>query len=108
MYSAEKDAHDVLREVDQVACKWSSLCRALGLQSHQISKIKAEHLNNPGDCLGAAVDNWLQRNYNYQESGSPTWKMLVKAVADEVGGNNNALAERIAKKHLSKCLFCTV
>ena len=34
--------------------------------------------------------------------GKPTWKSLVKAVEDKVGGNNPALAQTIAKKHPGK------
>ena len=34
--------------------------------------------------------------------GKPTWKSLVKAVEDNVGGNNPALAQTIAKKHPGK------
>ena len=107
VYSAEEDAYDVLHEVNGLAGRWSDMCLALGLRSLE-DKIKAEHSKNPGDCLRAVVDKWLQKNYNCQRFGSPTWKTLVKAVADEVGGNNIALAENIAKKHLSKCLFSTV
>ena len=107
MYSAEEDAYDVLHEVNRLAWRWSNMCLALRLRSHE-SKIRAEHPHNPGGCLQAVVEKWLQKGYNYQKFGSPTWKMLVEAVANPVGGDNTALAERIAKKHLSKCLFCTV
>ena len=31
--------------------------------------------------------------------GKPTWKRLVEAVEDRVGGNNPALAQEIAKDH---------
>lgn len=103
--SAEEDAYDVLHEVNQLAWRWSCMCRALRLRSHE--NIRAEH-KNPNDCLGAVIDKWLQKNYDYEKFGSPTWKMLVKAVADPFGGDNTALAESIAKNHLSKYLFCTV
>ena len=29
----------------------------------------------------------------------PTWRRLVEAVKDDVGGNNPALAQRIAREH---------
>ena len=32
--------------------------------------------------------------------GKPTWKRLVKAVEDKVGGNNPALAQTIARDHI--------
>jgi len=31
--------------------------------------------------------------------GMPTWRRLVEAVEDHVGGNNRALAQRIAREH---------
>ena len=31
--------------------------------------------------------------------GKPTWRRLVEAVEDKVGGNNPALAENIAREH---------
>ena len=38
--------------------------------------------------------------YNQVERfGMPTWRRLVEAVKDEVGGNNRALAHKIAADH---------
>ena len=108
MYSAEKNAYDVLCEVNGLAGRWSRMCLALRLHPNDENIIANTHPGKPDECLRAVVVKWLQKNYNYQEFGSPTWKMLVKAVADPVGGNNPALAESIAKKHLSKYLFCKV
>ena len=34
--------------------------------------------------------------------GKPTWKILVEAVEDKVGGNNPALAQTIARLHPGK------
>ena len=31
--------------------------------------------------------------------GKPTWRRLVEAVEDHVGGNNHALAQKIARGH---------
>ena len=31
--------------------------------------------------------------------GEPTWRRLVEAVKDKVGGNNPALAQKIARDH---------
>ena len=38
--------------------------------------------------------------YNQVERfGKPTWRRLVEAVKDPVGGNNHALAQKIAAEH---------
>ena len=86
-------------EVVGLAGRWSNMCLALRLLHSDQSKIEAAHHGNPDKCLEAVIVKWLQKCYNYQRFGSPTWKMLVKAVGDPVEGNNNALAETIAKKH---------
>ena len=37
-----------------------------------------------------------------EKFGMPTWKRLVEAVGDKMGGNNPALALTIAKEHPGK------
>ena len=37
-----------------------------------------------------------------EKFGKPTWKSLAKAVEDKVGGNNSAMAQKIAREHPSK------
>ena len=86
-------------EVVELAGSWSNLCLALKLLPADQSAIGAAHPGNPHGCLQTVLVKWLQKCYNYQKFGSPTWRMLVKAVSDPAGGNNNALAERIAKKY---------
>ena len=99
VFSAEDDAFDVYGEVVDLAGRWSSMCLALRLLPSDRGKIEVAHPGNPDECLQAVVVKWLQRGYNYQRFGPPTWRMLVKAVGDPTGGNNIALAEIIAKKH---------
>ena len=98
-YSGEEDTYDVYSEVIGLAGRWSNMCLALRLLPSDRSKIEATHPGNPDQCLEAVIVKWLQKCYNYQKFGSPTWKMVVKAVGDPAGGNNIALAETIAKKH---------
>ena len=40
--------------------------------------------------------------------GKPTWRRLVEAVEDHVGGNNRALAQAIAAEHPGVCVFLCV
>ena len=37
--------------------------------------------------------------FQVKRFGKPTWKRLVEAVKDDVGGSNVALAQKIAKDH---------
>ena len=98
-YSGEEDTYDVYSEVVGLAGRWSNMCLALRLLPSDRSTIAAAHPGNPHDCLQAVVVQWLQKSYNYQRYGPPTWRMLVEAVGDPAGGNNNTLAETLAKKH---------
>ena len=103
VYSAEEDTHDVYREVVSLAGNWAHVCLALRLLPSDKSAIETAHPGNPHDCLLAVVQvKWLQKGYNNQRFGSPTWRMLVKAVGDIAGGNYVTLAETIAKKHPGK------
>ena len=100
VYSGEEDTYDVCCEVIDLAGRWSSMCLALRLLPSDREKIAVAHPGNPDQCLQAVVVQWLQKGYNYQRFGSPTWRMLVKAVGDPAGGNNTTVAEVIANKHL--------
>ena len=42
---------------------------------------------------------WLRRNYDTERHGRPSWRRLCGAVADPTGGEDKALAERIAVQH---------
>ena len=42
---------------------------------------------------------FLNHRYNVEKYGPPTWRKLVEAVDSPAGGNNHALAKKIAKDH---------
>ena len=100
VYSGEEDTYDVCCEVIGLAERWSSMCLALRLLPSDRGKIAVAHPGNPDQCLQAVVVQWLQKGYNYQRFGPPSWRMLAKAVGDPAGGNNTTVAEIIANKHL--------
>ncbi len=50
-------------------------------------------------AMGEVVEEWLKGNYKTTKFGRPTWKMLVKVVANRNGGNNTSLAKKIASQH---------
>ena len=41
----------------------------------------------------------VSSNSQVKKFGKPTWRKLVEAVEDKVGGDNPALAQTIAKEH---------
>ena len=91
--------YDVYSEVIGLAGRWQNMCCALRLMPSVEDSIASKYQGNPENCLRAVLTKWLQKGYNYQKHGLPTWRMLVKAVAHPAGGNNVALAEEIARNH---------
>ena len=70
----------------------------LRLKSDTLKVIGREN-PTPAQAMEAVITEWLKMNYNTTEVGPPTWKALVAAVANSLGGNNKAEAERIAGRH---------
>ena len=93
------DLFDVLCELDEVAHRWRQLGLALRLKPHTLSRIEKERQNDVRTFLLEVVTEWLNQSYNTERFGLPTWKMLVQAVAHPNGGNNHALAQKIAAIH---------
>ena len=92
------DLHLVLDHLKNVKASCYKIGTALHLKQDELDAIKGES----ADCTAALIKiitSWLRKNYNLERFGEPTWKVLVEAVANPIGGNNNALAMEIARKH---------
>ena len=97
---AGDDLHDVYEEVYTLAGKWADISFALKLPMSLEDTIQKETRGDDcAHCLRIVLRKWLQKSYNYNKYGPPTWRMLVEAVGDPFGGNDCALAETIANKH---------
>ena len=98
----EDDLVDVLKEVNDVAANWKGLGLELGLRPSTLETIGT---TQPQYYLMNTLTAWLRQNDNVKKYGLPSWTTLCKAVESPVGGNNRALAVRIAKKHnISICM----
>ena len=75
---------------------WRDFGTALGLSPSAIKGVAAAHPGDPGQCMFDILDKWVRKDYNHGKFGPPSWRKLVKAVASNVGGQNPALAEKIA------------
>ena len=82
-----------------MAGRWKAIGIALRLKYGELDGINS---GRPDECLSDVIANWLKRNYNVDRFGPPTWRKLVEIVADPAGGNNKALADEIARKHLTE------
>lgn len=92
--------NEVREHVSSLAGYWPGFASVLGLPPSAIREIEASHLR-PAQCLEDAIGRWLHENYKVERFGSPSWKLLVKAVEDRNGGRNPALAKKIAQEHPS-------
>ena len=91
-----------MEAVLDVAAKWKSLGQALRVRPAEMDTISATHNNDPTECLRDVLKAWLQQHYDTRRFGQPSWRMLCQAVHRPVGGNNPALAMKIAdQKHTS-------
>ena len=70
----------------------------LKFTQNQLDAIRTQSSDH-ADAMGKIISSWLRGNYDTEMFGPPTWKMLVDAVRAPTGGNNTALAEKIAKAH---------
>ena len=77
---------------------------ALKVHRQELDSIHSSLGENPQKALSSVLLAWLQQKYNVQRFGQPTWRMLVEAVDSPAGGNNHALAQKIASNHpVGKC-----
>ena len=75
------------------------MCNGLKLLPSDRDAIAITYPNNPENCLMEVMVKWLQRSYDTERYGPPTWQKLVAAVANRTGGANPALAKQIAESH---------
>lgn len=47
---------------------------------------------------------YLNKNYNHELYGEPTWKRLVEAIGSRAGADNPKYAEQVALKHQGKLI----
>ena len=92
------DLYDVVQVCWLVASKWRNIGLVLGLNYSQLRRIEKES-GSIEDCLIGMLTLWLQKNYNTEKYGEPSWELLAAAVADPAGGNNPALAKDIIHGH---------
>ena len=59
----------------------------------------AKHCQHAVQSYLDVLCNSLLLHNQVKRFGNPTWRKLMKAVEDPVGGNNHALAQKIAREH---------
>ena len=95
------DLDEVYSELVNVAHNWRGMGRALKLHPDLLNRIKANN-TDVESRLEEVLTEWLKKAYDMTRFGQPSWQLLVTAVARPTGGNDHALAEKIAKRHNGK------
>ena len=95
----EEDHFDILTEIMPVAGCWKAIGTGLRIEPGRLEMIQESNFGNPKVCLSEMLTCWLNRNYNVERFGEPTWRAVVKVVAHPAAGDNSALALNIAGKH---------
>ena len=76
--------------------RWRDIGLALRLNPTHLNTIEAER-RKLQDCLTEMLTMWLNKNYNTERFGEPSWELLARAVGHRDGGDNPALAEDIKR-----------
>ena len=97
LFSGEDNLADVLEEVMDVASRWRSLGLALRLKASELETISVKNHTDPTECLRDMLRAWLQQRSSTIDP--PSWRILCQAISKSVGGNNPALAKKIAERH---------
>ena len=99
MHSSDiDDLYEVNSELVDVAGRWRNIGLALHLKDPKLSIIQ----DNNSDVTTRLTDmlrQWLNKTYDVERFGQPSWQMLAEAVRSPAGGNNPALAAQIEEKH---------
>ena len=89
----------MLEEIVDIAKKWRGFGRALHLSTVFLDSTGETNKSDLIECLSAVLDEYLKKNYEFNKHGLPSWRKIVEAISNKVGGNNNDVALRIAKKY---------
>ena len=92
---------DALEAVLPIKSVYFALGRSLRLQTSDLKSIQEVYPSESDaeQALSDTLELWLQKKYNAERFGPPTWRMLVEAVDRKGGGNNHELAKEIASNH---------
>ncbi len=63
------------------------------------------HRHKQKQGLQEVLDEYVLENHNTSKFGRPTWRNIVAAVSNSMGGNNHRLAKEIAANHACKCIL---
>ena len=86
----------VLRALTDIQYRWEFLAIQFGLPRRIIETAKLKYPQDPNGCLMYVLEQWLKGNYDIEQFGHPSWRRVCEVTADPAGGDNIALALKIA------------
>ena len=78
-----------------MSSNWEKVSAYLGLSFELIETIKRDNPRDSTGCWNEALKHWIKQNYNTKTFGRPSWRSLLKAVAEV----DNLLFEKLAANH---------
>ena len=88
----------------EVLSSWKAIGVAFRLKASKLREIEEVNRGNLKDCLIDILTNWLNRNYNVDKFGEPSWRRVVEVIANPAAGDNTVHAKSIADAHQCKCV----
>ena len=97
--SAEKEHWNILiTECKSLSSNWEKVSGYLGLSFELIETIKCDNPRDSAGCWNEALKQWIKQNYNAELFGRPSWKSLLRAVAEV----DKQQFQKLAAEHQSK------
>ena len=69
-------------ECKSLSGDWEKISAYLGLSFKLIDTIKRDNPRDSSGCWNEALKQWIKQNYNTKLFGRPSWRSLLKAVAE--------------------------
>ena len=92
------DLSKIIEEILPIESRYYYIGRSLNLEISCLREIR-ESSSSDSDALEDVLLLWLNKQYDVEKHGPPTWRMLVEAVDKRGGGDNHELAKQIALSH---------
>ena len=87
----DDDWNIVVIETRALASSWEQLVVYLGLPFDLIDNT----IRPASNCWSEALKQWIKQNYNIKKFGQPSWRTLLRAVAQV----NKLQFKKLAEKH---------
>ena len=69
-------------ECKSLSGSWEKVSAYLGLSFELIETIKRDNPRDSAGCWNEALKEWIKQNYNTKLFGRPSWRSLLRAVAE--------------------------